>query len=102
MATKKTSEKTVIKNIDENTLVEIELFRDNKDYKDNVFVAVNGESCVIARGKKVKVKKKFADVIYQSMRQDIKTAKLMDNSTKHIHIFAYVKEFCTGLRNPAA
>lgn len=64
-----------------NTLVEIELFRDNKDYKDDVFVAVNGESCVIARGKKVKVKKKFADVIAQSMSQDVKTARLMDNKS---------------------
>ena len=66
---------------DENTLVEIELFRDNKDYKDNVFVAVNGESYVIARGRKVKIKKKFADVIENSMRQDIKTARLMDNKS---------------------
>ncbi len=64
-----------------NALVEIELFRDNKDYKDDVFVAVNGESCVIARGKKVKVKKKFADVIAQSMSQDVKTARLMDNKS---------------------
>lgn len=79
--TKKTNEKPVMKNFDENTLVEIELFRDNKDYKDNVFVAVNGESCVIARGKKVKIKKKFADVIMQSMRQDIRTARLMDNKS---------------------
>ncbi|MBQ3022744.1 MAG: hypothetical protein IJD91_05450 [Clostridia bacterium] len=85
MATKKVSEKTITKNLDENTLVEIELFRDNKDYKDNVFVAVNGESCVIARGKKVKVKKKFADVIYQSMRQDIKTARLMDNKSDEFY-----------------
>lgn len=85
MATKKTSEKPMVKNLDENTLVEIELFRDNKDYKDNVFVAVNGESCVIARGRKVKVKKKFADVIYQSMRQDIKTAKLMDNKSDEFY-----------------
>ena len=85
MATKKNQEKTVVKNIDENTLVEIELFRDNKDYKDNVFVAVNGESVVIARGRKVKVKKKFADVIYQSMRQDIKTAKLMDNKSDEFY-----------------
>ncbi|MEE0867624.1 MAG: hypothetical protein UIL37_04890, partial [Clostridia bacterium] len=45
------------KKINGETLVEIELFRDNKDYKDNVFVAVNGESCVIMRGKKVKIKK---------------------------------------------
>lgn len=85
MATKKNQEKSVVKNIDENTLVEIELFRDNKDYKDNVFVAVNGESCVIARGRKVKVKKKFADVIYQSMRQDIKTAKLMEGKSDEFY-----------------
>lgn len=82
---KKTTEKPMVKNPDENTLVEIELFRDNKDYKDNVFVAVNGESCVIARGKKVKVKKKFADVIYQSMRQDIKTARLMDKRSDEFY-----------------
>jgi len=68
--------------VDANTLVEIELFRDNKDYKDDVFVAVNGESCVIARGKKVKIKKKFADVIAQSMAQDVKTARLMDNKSE--------------------
>ena len=79
--TKKTQETATVKAVDENTLVEIELFRDNKDYKDNVFVAVNGESCVIARGKKVKIKKKFADVIAQSMRQDVKTARLMDNKS---------------------
>ena len=85
MATKKNQENTVVKKIDENTLVEIELFRDNKDYKDNVFVAVNGESCVIARGKKVKVKKKFADVIMQSMRQDIRTARLMDDKSDEFY-----------------
>jgi len=78
----------VIKNADENTLVEIELFRDNKDYKDNVFVAVNGESCVIARGKKVKIKKKFADVIENSMRQDINTARLMDNKSNEFFMEA--------------
>ena len=80
MAEKKpqTKAQTKAKPIDENTLVEIELFRDNKDYKDNVFVAVNGESCVIARGRKVRIKKKFADVIKNSMRQDVKTARLMD------------------------
>ena len=82
---KKTVENNEVKNIGENTLVEIELFRENKDYKDNVFVAVNGESVVIARGRKVKVKKKFADVIYQSMRQDIKTAKLMDNKSDEFY-----------------
>lgn len=70
-----------MKSKEKEALVEIELFRDNKDYKDNVFVAVNGESCVIQRGKKVKIKKKFADVLENSMRQDIKTARLMDNKS---------------------
>jgi len=82
MATnKKAVTNETVKRNDENTLVEIELFRDNKDYKDNVFVAVNGESCVNAKDRKVKIKKKFADVIENSMRQDIKTARLMDNKS---------------------
>ena len=85
MATnKKIQKNTTIKN-DGNSLVEIELFRDSKDYKDNVFVAVNGESCVIARGKKVKIKKKFADVLENSMRQDIRTARLMDNKSDEFY-----------------
>ena len=70
-----------VKSKEKEALVEIELFRDNKDYKDNVFVAVNGESCLIQRGQKVKIKKKFADVLENSMRQDIKTARLMDNKS---------------------
>ena len=32
---------------------------DNDKYKDNVFVSVNGENCVIPRGKLVKIKRKF-------------------------------------------
>ena len=56
--------------INKDTLVEIELFRDNRDYKDDVFVAVNGESCVIARGKKVMVKKKFEKNKYMLVKQD--------------------------------
>ncbi len=68
-----------------DTLVEIELFRDSRDYKDNVFVAVNGESCVIKRGERVKIKKKFADVIESSMRQDIKTAQLMENKSDEFY-----------------
>lgn len=81
MATAKKTQEKAVNSAKENTLVEIELFRDNKDYKDNVFVAVNGESCVIVRGKKVKIEKKFADVIENSMRQDIKTARLMDRKS---------------------
>ena len=75
---KENTEKVTAKKNDGNELVEIELFKDNKDYKDDVFVAVNGESCTIKRGEKVKIKKKFAKVLEQSRRQDIKTAKMID------------------------
>ena len=88
MATSKKTNVKMVKSVDENTLVEIELFRDNKDYKDNVFVAINGESCVIARGRKVKIKKKFADVIENSMKQDIKTARLMDSESNEFFMQA--------------
>lgn len=58
-------------------LVSIRLFKDNDRYKDDVFVAVNGEACLIKRGETVSIKRKFADVLEQSMAQDSKTAELM-------------------------
>ena len=51
--------------------VEVELIRDNGAYKDDVFVSVNGENCLIRRGVPVKIKRKFADVLEQSHQQDI-------------------------------
>lgn len=68
--------------------VELELFRDNKDYKDDVFVAVNGESCLIARGKKVRVKKKFADAIKNSLAQDAVAARMMDAKSDEFFVQA--------------
>lgn len=59
-------------------LVEVELFKDNKDYKDDVFVCINGRNKVIKRGKKVKIPKAYAKVLEQSMKQDRRTADLMD------------------------
>lgn len=50
--------------------VEIELFKDGGKYKDDVYVSVNGETCLIQRGVPVKVKRKFAEVIKQSMEQN--------------------------------
>lgn len=44
-------------------LVEVELFKDDKDYKDDVFVAVNGVGMIVPRGKKVKIPRKYALVI---------------------------------------
>lgn len=59
-------------------LVQIRLFRDNDKYKDDVFVAVNGESVQIKRGETVSVKRKFAEVLEQSERQDMATSRMMD------------------------
>lgn len=59
-------------------LVEVELFKDSKDYKDDVFVAVNGNSVLIKRGEKVKIDKKYAEALENSIKQDKETARLME------------------------
>lgn len=59
-------------------LVSIQLFKDNDRYKDDVFVAVNGSRIQIKRGETVKIKKKFADVLEQSMKQDMATANMIE------------------------
>lgn len=61
-----------------NELVEIELFKDNSKYKDDVFVAVNGVGCIVPRGKKVKIKRKYALALEDSMKQDMKTSDFID------------------------
>lgn len=65
-----------------NELVEVELFKDNNKYKDDVFVAVNGENCVIKRGEKVMVKRKFAQVLDDSKINDFKTSELIDKKSR--------------------
>lgn len=65
-----------------NELVEIKLFKDNNKYKDDVFVSVNGENCVIKRGVRVKVKRKFANVLDLSDLQDYETSILIENKSK--------------------
>lgn len=59
-------------------LVEVKLFKDNGKYKDDVYVGVNGENCVIKRGERVQVKRKFAEVLDNSDRQDYETSKLIE------------------------
>lgn len=54
-----------------NEYVTVQLFKDGKDYKDDVFVAVNGENCQIRRGVPVQIKRKFALVLEASQAQDI-------------------------------
>lgn len=57
--------------------VEIKLFHDGDKYKDDVFVSVNGENCLIRRGVPVKVKRKFAQVLDSSDKQDQDTKNLI-------------------------
>lgn len=62
-------------------MVPIRLFKDNGKYKDDVFVAVNGERVQIKRGEMVKVKRMFAEVLDQSVNQDTATANLIDQES---------------------
>ena len=63
-------------------LVAVELFKDNNKYRDDVFVAVNGENCVIKRGERVMVKRKFAQVLEDSKISDFKTSELIDRKSR--------------------
>ena len=61
-----------------NEEVEVELFKDNGKYKDDLFVAVNGVGCLIQRGKKVKVKRKYALAIENALKQNRKAYDFME------------------------
>lgn len=65
-----------------NELVPVKLFKDNGKYKDDVFVAVNGETCAIKRGEKVMIKRKFAEVLDLSDMQDYETSQLMERKER--------------------
>ena len=65
-----------------NEYISVKLFRDNDRYKDDVYVAVNGQNCVIKRGEWVKIKRKFALVLDASEIQDMKTAELIERESK--------------------
>ncbi|MBE6961276.1 MAG: hypothetical protein E7445_02350 [Ruminococcaceae bacterium] len=60
-----------------NEEVEVKLFRDNDKYKDPVFVGCNGETIAIQRGEKVKIKRKFAEILDNSDKQDYETGLLI-------------------------
>lgn len=58
--------------------VMVTLFKDSGKYKDDVYLAVNGDNCVVKRGYPVKIKKKFALLLEQSYKQDLLAIELMD------------------------
>ena len=65
-----------------NEYISVKLFKDNDRYKDDVYVAVNGQNCMIKRGEWVKIKRKFALVLDASEIQDMKTAEFIEREQK--------------------
>ena len=63
--------------IDPEELVTVQLFKDGDKYKDDLYVAVNGERILIQRGVPVKIKRKFAEVIEHSQYQDGQTERML-------------------------
>ena len=63
-------------------LIPIQLFKDKGKYKDDVFVAVNGERILIKRGVPVMVKAKYAKVLERSIIQDAETADLITEKSE--------------------
>ena len=79
----KTREELIAEEIARNEeYVEVDLFRDNAKYKDEVNVAVGNENCVIKRGMKVRVKRKFALAIEESLREDFRVAEVIRRETE--------------------
>ena len=62
----------------ENEYVEIRLFKDADKYNADVLVLVNGESALIQRGKRVKIKRKFADALAASEMQLAQAADVIE------------------------
>ena len=64
-----------------NEYVEVRLFKDNDKYKDDVYVSINGNNCVIRRGIWTRIRRKFALLLDQSEIQDLRTAELIADET---------------------
>jgi hypothetical protein len=54
----------------EPKMVKVKLFKDNRRYKGDVFVSVNGRNYQIQRGVEVEVPAEVAEVLEHSQRQD--------------------------------
>ena len=60
-------------------LITVELFYDGDKYKDPVPVIVNGVKILVPRGKPVKIKRKYAEVLDHSAKQDKSASLMMDS-----------------------
>ena len=88
-----TEEKVVAerREIDPNDeYVEVILFKDGKDYKDDVFVAVNGRGLQIKRGVPVRIQRKYALALEDGRAQDVMAVEISDK---------YHSEYAAMMRN---
>lgn len=79
MANEKIEEMEVL---DPEEYIDFEAFYDGDKYKDDILVTVNGERCLIKRGERVKVKRKFVEVIRNGEAQDRATARRIESLEK--------------------
>lgn len=62
--------------------VTVKLFKDNKNYKDDVFVAVNGKAFQIKRGIEVTVPRYVKEVLDNSISQDEAAAAFIESKER--------------------
>ena len=65
--------------------VKIKLFKDNGNYRDDVFVSVNGRDFLIKRGEEVSVPDYVAEVLENSIKQERNTASLIEKLENIYH-----------------
>ena len=70
--------KTAVKKSDEKK-VKVQLFYDGNQYKDPIFVSINGESLLIPRGVEVEIPAYFKEVVDRSIAQEQKTSTFYQN-----------------------
>ena len=66
-----------------NEYVTVELFRDNGKYKDDVYVSIGDENCLIQRGKPVRIKRKFALALDLSRLQQKAASKMQEDAAQN-------------------
>ena len=65
-----------------NEKVKIKLFKDGKDYKDDVVVGINGKIIQIKRGVEVEIERKYALLLDQAQIQSIKAAEMIEEKVR--------------------
>lgn len=66
------------KKIDDEKRVTVRLFKDNRKYKNDVPVVLNGKFYKIQRGVSVEVPEAVAEIVENSLKQDEYTAMVIE------------------------